>query len=925
MQLRSKGNAFYGLCLLIVPLVLLLTHCLHASSFSKKLYNSIALPSAIIDTPPAKKPKLVKNKRNTIAVKNDSTKVADTASTLTQAKNKTAIETKLDTPKVLPNVDTLNIKIGKDTLTEPIEYHAEDSLVMDVPNDKMYLYGKSSNVKYQGNNLSAPEIQYDQKKNTMSAYLKKDSAGKVIDFPFYGSADFMSVNDTIVFNMKTGKGITKGSYTKQGELFIYGEKIKKADSSTFYVSKTKFTTCNLDTPHFAFVTRKAKFINQKWAYTGPVHPEFEGVPVPITLPFGIFPLKQGRRSGLLAPTYATDLQRGLGLDGLGYYKIISPNWDVITRGSIYSYGSWNVLVNPRYFKKYKYQGAINLNIMRLKPLDEPAQNTFSLQANHAIDAKARPGVTLTANINVQSTKFNRQVPNSPQQNFNNQLGSTISYARTFKNRPYTYNIAASHNQNNATGDINISFPTGSFALQTQYPFRSKNGSATNAKWYENLGIGYNGSVNSSTTFNDSIGNAFAQLQKNLNYGFTHDVPIALSLPPLGVLQVTPGISFSESWYQNKFEEQYNRATKKMDTIQNRDGLFTARQVAFSISATTRIFGMFGFKPKSRVSAMRHEIRPQIGLNYTPNTNKNNYYFSFIDSFSSVSKSYYANNRFGTVYGNQRNGGMSFSLDNIVSAKIRNKNRDTSEADKKINLIEGFNIATSYNFLADSFKLSAFTLSFRTTLFEKLNISAGGSLNPYQRDANTFQPINRFVWKDKFSIGTLTSANINMSTSFKGGDKNKKSIKERLQDRNATSREAQLSTADINEIDNLMRSNPAEFVDFEIPWNIDLTYSLNYTKQFGPNPQGKAVSQSTTFNGSINLTPRWKIGGQGAYDITNKQLGQFSMFLSRELHCWQMAINISPVGRSKFFNFTISPKSSILRDIKVNRTRSFNEF
>jgi LPS-assembly protein len=41
-----------------------------------------------------------------------------------------------------------------------------------------------------------------------------------------------------------------------------------------------------------------------------------------------------------------------------------------------------------------------------------------------------------------------------------------------------------------------------------------------------------------------------------------------------------------------------------------------------------------------------------------------------------------------------------------------------------------------------------------------------------------------------------------------------------------------------------------------------------------------------------------------------------------MHCWQMAINISPVGKYRFFNISINPKSSILRDLKVNRTRYF---
>jgi LPS-assembly protein len=914
MQLRIKGNAFSLFGWLIVPLLVLLTHCLHAF-YVNDSFTFQNIPLAVVDTPP-KKVKPIKQKPKPV--------VANTTDSATKAIQPVIKKEviKQDTPTTKLSVDSFSFKMGKDTISEPIEYHADDSMVLDVPSEKMYLYGKSSNVKYEGNDLSAPEIEFDQKKSTLSAYLKRDSTGKVIEYPFYASQDFMSVNDTIRFNMKNGKGITKGSYTKQGELFVYGERIKKIDSSSFFAYKTRFTTCNLDTPHFAFVTKRAKFVNKKWAYTGPVHPEFEGVPVPITLPFGLFPLSQGRRSGLLAPTYQTDLQRGLGLDGIGYYKILSPSWDVITRASIYSYGSWNINVNPRYFKRYKYQGTVTLNLQRFKQLDEPATNTFSLSANHNMDAKARPGVTLTANVNIQSTKFNRQLPNSPQQNFNNQLGSTIAYSKTFKNKPYSYTLSANHNQNNQTGQININLPKGSFALQTQYPFRSKDGIGE-AKWYENLGIGYNGEFTNETFFNDTIGNAIAQLEKNLSYGFTHNVPIALSLPPLGFVQVTPGVSFAESWYQNRFEEQYNRATKKIDTIQNRNGLFTARQVGFNLSFNTRIFGMFGFGPKSKISAMRHELRPQVSLNYTPNTNKNNYYNSFVDSFRFVSQSYYKNNRFGSIFPNQRNGGLSFGLDNILSAKIRNKTGDSTAAEKKINLIDGFSINSNYNFLLDSFKLGAFQLNFRTTLFEKFNISANGSLNPYQR-RDDGSLIDKYIWKNKFALGELTSANITLSTSFKGGDKNKKSVKERLRDRNATSREAQLTTADIEQIDNLMRSNPAEFADFEIPWSVDFTYSLNYNKQFGAGVSSNPISQNTTFNASMNLTPRWKIGGQGAYDITNKALGQLSMFLSRELHCWQMAINIAPVGRSKFFNFTISPKSSILRDIKVNRTRAFNE-
>jgi hypothetical protein len=121
----------------------------------------------------------------------------------------------------------------------------------------------------------------------------------------------------------------------------------------------------------------------------------------------------------------------------------------------------------------------------------------------------------------------------------------------------------------------------------------------------------------------------------------------------------------------------------------------------------------------------------------------------------------------------------------------------------------------------------------------------------------------------------------------------------------------------------MSNNPGEFVDFSIPWDVNLNYSLRYNRtQFPGQPISKTISQDVNWNGSLNLSPKWKIGVNGFFNITEQELGTISMFLSREMHCWQMAINISPVGKFKFFNISISPKASLLRDLKVNRTRSF---
>ncbi|MFN5648443.1 MAG: putative LPS assembly protein LptD, partial [Sphingobacteriales bacterium] len=216
--------------------------------------------------------------------------------------------------------DTFNFPVSADSLTAPVNYSAADSMVMDVVSKKIFLFGKSE-VKYTNITLSAPFILFDQQTQNVLARMAKDTADKVIGMAKLTQAETTTVSDSILFNFKTQKGITHNSFFQQQEIYNFAERVKKIDAETFFAYRGRFTTCNLDTPHFAFRFKRAKFVNQKVAVTGPVHPEFEDVPIPIYLPFGIFPLAQGRRSGILPPQLTFTQQFGIGLEGMGYYKV----------------------------------------------------------------------------------------------------------------------------------------------------------------------------------------------------------------------------------------------------------------------------------------------------------------------------------------------------------------------------------------------------------------------------------------------------------------------------------------------------------------------------------------------------------------------------------------------------------------------------
>jgi LPS-assembly protein len=183
-------------------------------------------------------------------------------------------------------------------------------------------------------------------------------------------------------------------------------------------------------------------------------------------------------------------------------------------------------------------------------------------------------------------------------------------------------VSANHNQNTQSRLININLPDVGFNFNTIYPFRRKE-AVGELKWYENLGIALNSNAKSLTSFVDTASAIGKQITNNFQWGAQHTVPITLSLPQIGPLQLAPSVSYSERWYQQKLFRRWNSTTKKVDSTYNRS-FYTARDMSFGASLTTRIFGMFTFGKKSRVQAIRHEIRPSFGLSYKPDFSKGVY-------------------------------------------------------------------------------------------------------------------------------------------------------------------------------------------------------------------------------------------------------------------------------------------------------------
>lgn len=828
--------------------------------------------------------------------------------------------------------DSFNLRISKDTLSAPVNYEGEDSVVVLVPQKKIIMWGKTKTV-YQDVTLTAPKVEVDQRTNVVTAYSTTDSTGYVLTRARFEQGENKFESDGMSFNFKTQKGVTSNTFTQQGELYVLGEATKKINASTFFVSRGQFTTCNLDEPHFAFRANKMKVINNKVAVTGPVHPEFEGVPVPVYLPFGYFPLSQGRHSGLLKPDFAVNEQRGIGLEGLGYYHVINDNVDATIRGNLYSYGSWNLNLTSSYRRRYRYNGGVNLGLISSK-IDFKGDPNFSkskafnISWNHQVDQKARPGTSFSANVNAGSTKYNRLIPNDALMNFNNQLNSSIGYSKSWEGKPYNLQLNANHSQNSQTRLVELGLPDASFTLTSINPFR-KQDRAGSEKWYEKIGIGYSGAFRNRISFYDSAV-TLKGLLDTLQLGATHNVPLSISLPPLGPFIVSPSISYQEQWIMRKFDLDWNPATKKVDTSFSK-GFYTARQVSTGLSFNTALYGMLQFK-RSRLIALRHVLRPNFGISYTPNM-ANRYWetVQFDTTGRTINYSRYANNISAQGFNNRKFGGINFGLDNSLEMKLRAKS-DTGVGEiRKVRLIDGLSFNSGYNFLEDSFQLNNIDIRIGSTLFDKLNLSASANIDPYQADSFG-RRVDRYAWNgaNGFSLGRLTTASLSLSTQFRS--KPRDGAKTEKQAPVSPSRNSQIGSdpnlvGDQQMMQDYMRRNPSEFVDFSIPWDIGLDVSMNLTRQVKRDFTGfeNVVTATSSFRSSFSLTPKWNFSTNGYFDFKTAKLETFTMSINREMHCWQLSINVTPIGLYRYFNISISPKSSLLQDLRVNRTRSFSNF
>ena len=831
--------------------------------------------------------------------------------------------------------------ISPDAIDQQVIYSAEGYIKNDLAGRKAILV-TGGKVNYGDIEIKADSIVLNMETNMVYAVGVKDSTGTINGKPYFKSGTEEFESDTLKYNFKTEQARIRNIVTQQDEGLLRSSVTKLLDDGTSNIYNSTYSTCDADTPHFAIYLLKAKVYPGKKIVSGPANLVLEGIPLPLYLPFGFFPIQTKRAaSGLLIPRPHYEAGRGYALTDGGYYFAINNYFDLTLKGNIFTNGSWMTTASTNYNKLYKYRGSLSFsyanNVIGHKGLpDYNKSANYSLGWTYAQDTKARPGSRFSASVNMSSSGYDRN--NS--YNLNDQITSTrqssVSYSKTWEGTPFNLSASMNHSQNTRTKIVSMNLPHMTFSASRIYPFKGRKSSGTK-KWYQELQFQYTAELDNQISTTDSL--LFTnKVWNNMRTGFTHSAPLSFQIRPFRNFSISPSLTYRGTMFTQKILRRWDpfyidpvsgelKPQEVRDTLR---GFFYGHAINPSISAgySPQIFGMFVFKnPNARVQAIRHVIRPSVS-------------FSFVPSFAGLSSkmyrqvqidtsgrtrdySIYEGNLYQTPSLSKKSGNISFSLMNILEAKVFQRN-DTTGKPQKMNLIDNFGITTSYNIFADSLRWSPVSMVMRTTLLKNINISANGNFTLYGVDRNGRQ-LKTYYFAQTKKLMRLNSFTVGMDFSLSDllkGDKAKKEANtSQTPVRTGATEPGDITT---NPVPDAQGSNTLYdeygYTKFNVPWTMNINYSVNYYK-----PSKKSTfTQTMSVNGGVTLTNKMSMTYNTGYDFSNKAITMTQITVTRDLHCWDMNFSWIPNGYMKMWEFSIKVKAAVLADLKYERRKDYHD-
>lgn len=852
----------------------------------------------------------------------------------------------------ISKIDSINLsskrtkmldRVSNSGLDSIISYKAKDSIIFEAKTKKMKLFN-NANINYKNQIIEANQITISFEESILNAISAIDSNKKYIGVPKFvdNGEDFHG--QSINFNFKTGRGIINLGETEVNQQFYFGEKIKKINESTYYISNGYFTTCDNPHPHFHFGSSKMKVINQDRVLLDPLVFYIEDLPV-FMVPFGLFfPSSGGRQSGLMIPSFAFSKSRGVVFQNLGFYWAASDYWDTQLKTDLYSKGGFMLKNSTRWTQRYSFNGNFDIEYGQTRNnVDQDYATNWKFVLNHTQDFT--PFDKLVVNLNFYSANFNRNTLTNNNDYITQSIRSSASYSKQFYNGT-SLGLSYEREQNIINDEYTQSF-SGRYNLPSKKIFNSL---TDLPRWMKDITFNYsvnaryNNSKQQITNYTrNPIDSNVTDTLKSYNYNHSQRIDHSPSInisPKLGNFVFRPFINFSVSNFFRKINKTYNPSDSliRADTSM---GFYTDYTYGVGFNISTYLYGVFDDNKKLfglikasdiGIKAFRHTYNPTIGWSMRPDQSTNAELFGQYYNIASKQQVLYS--RFELDGGGiaSRRFSSAINYSDVHSFEIKVAQGDTLP-DKNLELLK-VNLNTSYDFAKDSLKLNDLNMQFRSPALKFIDFNGSANfkfydeilIKNYDSIKNDYSyhytTTNNFLFSQGKGLFRISSFSLSLGTSFNsnGVQLTEESPKDSSLISNDSlaygERFSKRQFDDRSNYDFYGDSSPG-YTSFSFPWSINLSLYYLYNR---PSIDPSTFNETIDFriSGSLKLTNTWNISFSGGYDFIRHSLTVPSINLHKDLHCWEFIFNWIPTGGNSGFYLRIGIKAPQLKDLKIEK-------
>ncbi len=820
-----------------------------------------------------------------------------------------------------------SIPLNNSSQTVPpdaVEFESSDSLIVDFRSGRTATLFGSSKVSHPSGILTSGEIEMDLELNTVEATASAPE--DTLSMPVLTRESDEIRSNRILFNYKTKKGKFEAARVKVGEGHLIGSKVKNVSETEVFIEDGIYSTCPPDYLYYYIKAKKMKVVDQDEIFFTNARLYILDIPYPLVFPFGYVPSGiDQKRSGLLTPTYIFDAQasRGIGLNNVGWFQYVSDYFTTTLSADIYTSGTFAFQNRNQYSKTDTFNGSINIGYSLDQGL-EPTDPSFTRRINKSLSIQHRqtisPFASLSANINLRTADYIRANSIEIDERAQTSSNSKTSYTYKHPENIFSFGTNIQLNQNFFNNSTSLGGPNATFSLKTFSPFK---GSGNDPKWYENISIRYNNTLNSEfdyrpidgdsaeTSFLDALFNPdeYREATGNNDHfriGFRQTASLNLGqLFPSQYINSSAGFNVNEYWFPTSVRQTFNADSNEVETNKV-IGFASARDFSTSLSLSTTIYGLSNRKI-GNLEGFRHTLQPRISLSYRPDFSEEKWgYYRTVqtDTLGNTRRySIFQDEVFnGPGSGEQRS--LSVQIQNIFETKVVKRDTTGEKTEKNLKLIDNLSLGASYNFAADSLNLSQLNTSFRSSAINGININASARFSFYQRNEDG-RIINQFLIENGKKLAQLETFNVTASTSFRGGNGRVKTftpIYRRKYD--------PFNQGIFSAIDPGFGYEPV--APLNSPWSFTLNFNYRWTYRFNQSPTKSAVLNANGI--TFNLTPKWRFNTSLGYDFIAEELTPTQFGLNRSLECWDLTFRISPFGENQFYLFRLTVNSSQMQTL-----------